>query len=189
MPAYDSYNDNELFILLKKGDLKAFTAIHRRYYGILYIHAYKRFPDREEVKDILQELFTSLWNSREEINFNANLKAYLYTAVRNRILNVFKHQKVKSNYITSFQQFKDQFEPTADEPLRMKELISLIDAEVRELPPQMRLIFEMSRNSNLSHHEIAEKLNISPLTVKKQVNNSLKILRVRLGTHFYMLFF
>jgi RNA polymerase sigma-70 factor (ECF subfamily) len=189
MSEYDSYNDVELIALLREGNLNAFTSIHRRYYGVLYNHAYKRLPDREEVKDILQELFTRIWNNRETINFNVNLQAYLYTAVRNRILNVFKHQKIRSDYVTSFESFLVNNEPTPDETLRIKELIAIIDAEVSALPPQMRLIFELSRNANLSHHEIAEKLNISPLTVKKQVNNSLRILRVKLGTHFFMLFF
>jgi RNA polymerase sigma-70 factor (family 1) len=188
MFGYGSCNDDELIVLLRKGDLDAFTTIHNRYYGVLYSHAYKRLPDREEVKDILQELFTYIWNNKETIKFNINLQAYLYTAVRNKILNVFKHQKIKSDYITSFEAFLVNDEPNPHESLRIKELINIINAEVSALPPQMRLIFEMSRNANLSHHEIAEQLQISPLTVKKQVNNSLRILRVKLGTYFFMMF-
>lgn len=189
MSTYDSYSDVELTGLLRQGDISAFTAIHSRYYGVLYIHAYKRLSDREEVKDILQELFTCIWNNKETIHLNINLKAYLYTAVRNRILNAFKHKKIRSDYIVSFEQFFSHNGPAPDETLRIKELIAIIDAEVSALPPQMRRIFEMSRNANLSHQEIAKELNISPLTVKKQVNNSLKILRVKLGVHFFMLFF
>ncbi|HTD40171.1 MAG TPA: RNA polymerase sigma-70 factor [Mucilaginibacter sp.] len=188
MSVCDSYSDVELTTLLKQGNLDAFTSIHRRYYGILYSHAYKRLQDREEVKDILQELFSCLWNNRESINFNVNLQAYLYTAVRNRILNVFKRQKVRSDYVESFRKFIENNEPTPDETLRLKELIIIIEAEVNTLPPQMKLIFEMSRNAKLSHKEIAQELNISPLTVKKQVNNSLRILRIKLGTLFLMLF-
>ncbi len=189
MSEYNSYSDIELTDLLKQGSLNAFTTIHKRYYGILYIHAYKRLPDREEVKDILQELFISLWNNRETLNINVDLKTYLYTCTRNKILNIFKHQKVKSDYITSFSKFLEASEPQPDEALRVKELIALVEAEVDALPPQMKLIFQMSRNANLSHREIAEKLDISPLTVKKQVNNSLRILRVKLSAHFFMLFF
>lgn len=189
MSLYESYSDAELTALLNQGDLSAFTAIHRRYYGILYSHAYKRLSDREEVRDILQELFTSVWNNRETISFDVSLKAYLYTAVRNRVLNVFKREKRRSDFIASFESFLIASGPTTDEPVRIKELITLIDAEISALPPQMRLIFEMSRNSNLSHQEIAKQLNISPLTVKKQVNNSLKVLRLKLGPHFFMLFF
>jgi RNA polymerase sigma-70 factor (family 1) len=189
MQTYDSYSDDELIGLLRSGDLRAFSAIHNRYYGVLYSHAYKRLPEREEIRDMLQELFAGLWNNRVTIHLNVNLQAYLYTAVRNRILNIFKHQKIKSAYVASFEKFMVDYTPMADEDIRIKELIALVEAEVNSLPPQMRLIFNMSRNGNLSHREIAEQLNISPLTVKKQVNNSLKILRVKLGTHFFFLFF
>jgi RNA polymerase sigma-70 factor (ECF subfamily) len=189
MLVYNSYSDLELASQLKDGNLEAFTEIHKRYYGVLYSHAYKRLPDREEVRDILQELFIYMWNNRESINIGSSLPAYLYTSVRNRIFNIFKHQKIESDYITSFFQFVGHNEPLADEPFRIKELIAIVEAEVSQLPPQMRLIFEMSRNAYLSHQEIADTLNISALTVRKQINNSLKILRVKLGTHFFMLFF
>jgi len=185
---YKSYSDNELLALFKSGDLSAFTEIHNRYYPLLYSHAYKRLPDQEEVKDILQELFVTLWNNRETIDIKTGLPAYLSVAVRNRILNAYRNEKVKASYITSFQTFLDSnHEPIADELLRIKELTAIIDAEVAEFPPQMRRIFEMSRKDNLSHQEIADQLNISALTVRKQVQNSLKILRAKLAAYLYML--
>ncbi len=128
--SYNSYSDEELADKLKQGDLSAFTAIHERYYGILYAHAYKRFPDREEVRDILQELFTSIWNNRDSISFNMGLPAYLYTAVRNKILNVYKRQKIRSDHITSFQKFVENTGSTPHEIFRVKELIAIINAEI-----------------------------------------------------------
>lgn len=189
MALYDKYSDDDLISLLGHDDIAAFTAIHSRYYGVLYQHAYKRLPDRDAIKDILQELFIHLWDQRSSIEIECSLQAYLCTAVRNKVLNVFKHEKVKSNYITSFMHFQETCKSTTDEELRNKELIAMVNAEVSALPPKMRHIFELSRDANLSHKEIAEKLEISPLTVRKQVNNSLKILRVRLASHFLLLLF
>lgn len=184
---YKSYGDAELTTLLRSGDLAAFTEIHSRYYGLLYSHAYKRFPDREGVKDILQELFTTLWNNRETIDLKTGLNAYLSTAVRNRILNVYRHEKIKEEYIHSFQNFLDtNTEPLADEVLRVKELVTMINAEVARMPPKMRRVFEMSRYENISYQEIAEHLDISVLTVRKQVQNSLKILRAKIGAYLFM---
>lgn len=189
MALYSNYSDDDLVDLLQQGDISALTAIHSRYYGALYQHAYKRFPDEDTVKDILQELFIHLWDQRISIDVKYGLQAYLYTAVRNKILNVFKHEKVKSRYIASLINFEETCKSTADENLRINELIALVNAEVSALPPKMRLIFELSRDSNLSHNEIAKKLQISPLTVRKQVNNSLKILRAKLAAHLFLLLF
>lgn len=184
---YSNYGDDELVSLLGQGDISAYTEIHSRYYGVLYQHAYKRLPDRDAVKDIVQEVFIHLWEQRKSIEAKGTLQGYLCTVARNKVLNVFKHEKVKSNYIASLINFEEGNKSTADEKLRINELIELVNAEVSALPPKMRQVFELSRDANLSHNEIAEKLEISPLTVRKQVNNSLKVLRVKLASHLLQL--
>jgi RNA polymerase sigma-70 factor (ECF subfamily) len=65
----------------------------------------------------------------------------------------------------------------------------LIEKEIATLPPKMREVFELSRKANLNYREIAEKLNISDNTVKKQMSNALKILRSRLGVIFDLFFY
>jgi RNA polymerase sigma-70 factor (family 1) len=190
MPGYGVYSDKELAYLLNDSDKAAFTEIYNRFYGVLYRHAYKSLPDPEALKDMLQEVFVYLWNNRTNIKPEENLAAYLYTSIRNKLINNFRHLKIKNNYIASFQDYLDNnIQPEADETIRLKQLISIIEAEVARLPAQMRLIFQMSRKANLSHQEIADELGLSVLTVRKQVNNSLKILRLKLGSKFFLFFF
>lgn len=186
---YNIYSDNELAYLLKNSDKQAFTEIYNRFYGILYRHAYKSLPDSEALKDVLQEVFVYLWNNRTNIKPEENLAAYLYTAVRNKLISNFRHLKIRNNYIASFQDYLNNNQPEADEVLRLKQLISFVEAEVAKLPPQMRLIFQMSRNTNLSHQKIATELGLSVLTVRKQINNSLKVLRLKLGNKHFLFFF
>ncbi|WP_262714441.1 RNA polymerase sigma-70 factor [Pedobacter sp. BS3] len=163
--------------------------MYKRYHGILYSHTYRRFPDREEARDLVQELFIYLWNNRESLHITTSLSSYLYTSVRNRILNAYRNQKVREAYIHSLQDFIAAGENITEEAVRHKELIRLVEQEVAALPPQMRLIFEMSRNREMSHQQIAEELNISPQTVRTQVRNALRILRVKLGVHIFLIFF
>ena len=56
----------------------------------------------------------------------------------------------------------------------------MIESEIQNLPPKMRRIFELSRQEELSHQEIAQKLDISYQTVKKQVQNALKIIKPKI---------
>lgn len=189
MAVYSTYTDQELAALLKQGDSAALTEIHKRYYLALYAHAYKRFPYREEVRDLLQELFTYLWDHKEQLVMTTTLPGYLYAAVRNRILNQHRNQKVRNSYATALQKFSEQAEPITDNLIREKELMALVEREIAALPAQMRLIFELSRNEELSHNEIAEKLNLSPQTVRTQVRNALRILRVKLGANIFLIFF
>jgi len=186
---YQSHTDHQLLGMLKLGDKAALNEIYKRYQGVLYSHAFRRFPDREEVRDVVQEIFISLWHNREHLQVETSLAAYLYTSARNRLLNIIRHQKVQNAYIHSLQTFIDKGENITDEKLREKELVRLVEQEVATLPAQMRLIFEMSRHLNMSHQQIAAELNLSPLTVRTQVRNALRILKVRLGPRIFSIFF
>jgi RNA polymerase sigma-70 factor (family 1) len=188
MAAHSPLSDHELVTLLREGDESAYTEIYNRYKGILYQHAYRRLPNQEEVDDIIHELFTTLWVKRGTIVFKTNLSGYLYTAVRNRILDYVSHQQVASAYVTSLQEFMDKGTAVTDYRVRLNMLQQLIEKEIESLPAKMREVFELSRKSQLSHQEIAFKLDISEKTVKNQVHNALKILRVRLGLLVYLCF-
>jgi len=188
MAIYSSHTDLELIALLKKGEKVALAEIYRRYQGVLYSHAYRRLPDREEVRDIIQELFVYLWTSREQLHMTS-LSSYLYAAVRNRVLNQYRNKKVRDNFAASLQEFIDQGENVIEDQLREKELALLVEKEISALPDQMRLVFEMSRKLEMSHNEIAKTLNLSPHTVRNQVHNALKILRVKLGANILFILF
>jgi len=187
MTAYSTYTDSELTGLLRSGDHLAFTEIYQRYTGVLQGHAYSKLQDREEAIDVVQELFVALWTKRETIAFHTTLSGYLYTSVRNRVLNLILHKKVASDYITSLQNFIDHGEALTDHLVREKELAIIIENEISALPEKMRAVFEMSRKGGLSHKEIAQKLGLSEKTVKNQVNNSLKVLKGKLGPLFILL--
>lgn len=188
MHAYQHFDDHTLLALLRQGDKEAYTVIYDRYKNLLYNHACKKLGDAEEVKDALQELFTNLWNKRADIPVAVNLSAYLYTAIRNRILNLLSHKQVEHKYISSLQQFIQQEAYTTDLAIQEKELAALIQKEIDLLPAKMREVFLLSRSAHLSHQQIAEQLSISEQTVAKQMSNALKILRVRLGSLVVLLF-
>ena len=179
---YKHHNDQELTALLKSGDQLAYAEIYHRYHAALYIHAFKRLQLREECRDLVHELFTTLWIKREEITFKSTLSGYLYTSVRNKIFDLLAKQKLKKTYIQSIQDFAENGLITTDYLVRQNQLKAIIDQEIANLPPRTRQIFELSRKNFLSHQEIAKVLNLSEQTVKTTINNALRVLRTRLGS-------
>ncbi|CAG5072711.1 ECF RNA polymerase sigma factor SigW [Dyadobacter sp. CECT 9623] len=188
MASYYLSSDLELAELIANDDDQAFAEIYRRYKGVLFLHAHRMLGDQEEAKDILQELFTTLWLNRKEIKPHTSFSSYLYKALRNRIFDVISHKKVEQKYISSLAAFIEQGECITDQQIREKELTVLIEQEVSLLPPKMREVFEMSRNTDLSYKEIAQELHISDKTVKKQVSNALHILRQKLDLAFVLMY-
>jgi len=180
--------DNELITLLKEGDKPAYTEIYNRYKTLLQSHGYRKLGDPEEVKDILQELFATLWTKREEIPVTTNLSGYLYTAMRNKVFNVLSHKQIEHKYVQSLQQFIDDGSYITNS-IREKEFELLIQKEINALPEKMKKVFLLSRKEHLSHKEISEKLTISEQTVSKQITNALKILRVKLGALHFLIYF
>ncbi|ACU05576.1 RNA polymerase sigma factor [Pedobacter heparinus] len=185
MSGYNSISDHELIAQLKRGNRDAFTEIYDRYFWQLHAHAYKWMRNREETRDIIHELFLTLWEKRETLSFEHGLLSYLSAAVRNRIFNLLAHKRIESKYLSSLDDFINEGICITDHLIREKQLTSLIENEISGMPAKMREVFELSRKENLSHKEIAEQLDISELTVRKHVQHALKILRFKLG--FYLL--
>lgn len=182
MPDYNNCTDNELAALLINGDQRAYTQLYNRFKGILYVHAYRILQDKEDAKDIVQELFTVLWVKRDSLTLKTGIASYLYAAVRNRVFDKISSKKVESRYFESLKDFSLEEGYSTDSVVQEKELSALIEKEIAALPDKMRQIFELSRKNNLSHKEIATQLILSDKTVKKQVNNALRILRLKLGS-------
>jgi len=177
MGTYSNYSDHELAALLKQRDRVAFETIYNRFFEVLFLHALKRLKDEDEAEDLIHDLFATLWDRAADIEFNLNLSAYLYRAVKNKVINALSHRHIKTNYLDSLQAHIDAGVYNTDEAIRVKELAEQIENEVSRMPKKMREVFQLSRNFNLSHKEIAEQLGISDKTVKKQVGNAIKILK------------
>ncbi len=180
MHSYSQYTDAELVQLIACDDSAAFSELYERYKGLLYLHACKMLDNKEDAKDILQDIFTNIWNKRKELSIQTNVSAYLYRSVKNKILDFIARQGVKDKYIASLSGFLSTGYCLTDSRVREKELQRQIEKEVARLPDKMRKVFELSRAGDLSYREIAEALHISGNTVKKQVSNALTLLKGRL---------
>lgn len=188
MDKYRGLSDAELLILLRSEDESAFTEIYNRFSPVLYLHARHMLHNRDEARDVIQEVFTAIWNRRMDLDLTKSLNSYLYRSVRNTVLNLIRNEKKDSVLMAEIGEALEKGERSTDEQLNYNELKRLIELEVALLPPRMREVFELSRNQQLSHAEIAALLEISDLTVKKQINKAIHILRERLDLPATLLF-
>lgn len=188
MSPHSNYTDHELLALLREGDRDAYTEIYNRYNGPLYVFVYKRIGDREETRDLLHELFLSVWVNHSVLNITTGLAPYLYTAAKNKIIKLAAKEKTSARYIESFRSYLETASETTDHLVRHNEMSAFIENEITKLPARMKLVFELSRKTNMTRKQIAEALDISEETVKSQMHGALKTLKVKLGPMFYLLF-
>lgn len=180
MSDYRNYSDSQLTELLKASGHGAFTEIYNRYFGLLLVFVHNRLRDEDSAKDVVQEVFVTIWDKRETMTTPDSLAAYLYTSVRNRMLSFIEKNDTQKRHVKLVEVF-DRDNVMTDHLIREKQLADLIEKEVDMLPKRMREVFIMSRKANMSYKEISEKLNLNHNSVKVYAKHAIKKLRLRLG--------
>lgn len=174
-------DDDKLFARISQGDEEAFTIVYNKYHKLIYVLAYRYLMSVEMAEDVVQHVFTRLWEYRSELCVNISLKNYLFTMTKNHVLNLIRNEN--SALIKNYEivQAIPVYEDDLIEKLEEKEMMSLFYQAVELLPPQKREICLMKIKEELSNQEIADKLKLSINTVKTHYSEALKLLRLHLG--------
>ena len=157
-------------------DRRSFEELFREYFPPLISFARRILVDEDEAREVVQKVFISLWEKREEIDLSTSLKSYLFTSVHHRSLNVIRDQKK----FTSAEVPDVAGEWDVSTQIESMELEGKIMDAIETLPEKCREIFELNRFDGLKYSEIAEHMNISVKTVENQMSKALKILREKL---------
>ena len=170
-------NERELVLRLIDGDEEAFCELYAAYKNRFLYFALKFVKSREFAEDIFQDAFTVVWQTRRFINPEASFSSYLYTIVRNRILNQLRdmanEDQLKEQILS---QAIDSTNETNNHIL-LNDLKEIVARALEQLTPRQREVFKMSRELQMSHKEIAEALGVSVHTVQEHISVSLKVIR------------
>lgn len=182
--------DNEISIeQINKLDATAFRLLYKNYYKALVCYAITIVGDSESAEDIVQELFSTIWEKKMLFQSLTSFRVYLYNAVRNASFDYLKHKDVEGNYLqkmldshsTSFRIEEEEEEGFFSEEV-YRQLLQTIDA----LPDRCRQVFLMYMEGK-KNEEIATALHVSLETVKTQKKRAMSFLRKRLGSYHFLL--
>ena len=173
-------------IILGNGTRLDFKSVFNQYFNTLVLFAGRYLGEREECESLVQDTFLALWENRREFPDEVSVKAYLYTTVRNKALNVLKHRKVEREYVNDMLREEDT------ELYYMKSVIEeetrrLIFTAIDSLPEHSRKVCLLYMEG-MDNQEIADELQVSLNTVKFHKKNAYKLLRDKLKDQFYLLF-
>jgi RNA polymerase sigma-70 factor (ECF subfamily) len=154
-----------------------FQLVFREHYNKLCTYAFSFLKEHDSCKDIVQDVFVKIWETRPDLLTSETLRFYLFTAVRNNCLTYLQKNKrlpiveLADEHSPADQMTLSGQEENAEDPVKM------IARAMDQLPPKCREVFLLSRVSELSYQQIADSLDISVKTVENQIGKALKLLR------------
>jgi len=156
-------------------DVQAYKQLFLIFHSSLIQFAVSITRSRQLSEEIVSDVFLKIWEKRQQLDKIENLQFYLFTAVKNRAINKLHEQK--KNPVISIDSVAVEFKTIYHDPeqkMISAEMISQIQAIIRQLPPRCQLIFKLIKEDGLKYKEVAELLHLSLKTVENQMSLALK---------------
>ncbi len=176
MPVLSDGDRDDLARSFKAGEETALEEIYRRYSALVYTVALRSLGDVTEAEDITQKVFVAAWTGRHNYQpERAGLPAWLMGITRNKVVDALqartKQRKIATEMASNFEV------PTP--PMEIAERLIIAD-EIAKLDEVPQRVLRMAFYDDLTHAQIAEKLQMPPGTVKSHIRRSLIKLKRRL---------
>ena len=171
-------DDEMLLLLLTKDSEKAFEELYIRYKKKLHSFCTFMLKSADAAKDVVQDVFTIVWNSREKLNTHQSFSAYLFTVTRNRALNELRNARTieQIDAISDGQQALFS-EDDIESSFILKEYETILQQAIDMLPEERRRIYRLSREEGMTYKDIGEYLGISHHTVQSHISSSVQFIR------------
>jgi len=171
--------ESEIDILkssISKDDRKAFNMFYDLFYDDVFRLAYYFLCDKEASREVVLDVFFSIWQSRSKLQDIENMDAYLYTVTKNKSTAYFERQKHHAmlSIDDMAAQYEDTVSATTDSAIQDKEMEELLRQAIEELPKRCRMVFLLARQRGLKAKEIGELLSINESTVRVQMKIAVK---------------
>lgn len=144
-------------------------------YNKLYIYALSIIHDKEGAKDIVSDIFHSIWEM-DTLPAESMLSSFMYKCVRNSCIDFIRHTEVLRNYESHI---LSQSFPDNDDISEREEKLSHIMNMIDTLPPQTKIVFKACFLDGKKYKELSGEMNISVNTIKSHIMKALKVLRIK----------
>ncbi|GAF05504.1 RNA polymerase sigma factor [Saccharicrinis fermentans] len=161
---------------IQQGDSDTFTDLFNEYWEQLYLFSFNILKDEGLAKDVVQDVFISIWNRRGELQIS-NLKSYLFQSVKFQAAKTIRDHLNLRIYADVYENIESNASNNVENEINYKELCGVVEQSMHKLPKKCAEVFYLSRHEGLSNLKVAEQLNISISTVENQINKALRIIK------------
>lgn len=169
------------------GDEETYIFLFREYYVSLCSYS-RRYVGRKDIaEEIVSDTFLKIWETRESLQINTSVKAYLFQAVCNNSLNYLrklkKEQALDEYFLKTSSEnigFASISEDVEEQSLTMESINEKIEEAVSQLPEQQQKAFRLKRFEGKKTKEVAEIMGLSVKTIEMHLSKATLNLRKNL---------
>ncbi len=170
---------SELIVRLQQGDESAFRAIYDGLHARIFRLVQSLVKDPARTEEIVQDTFIALWLHRDRLDPQRSLYPYVYQTAKRLAIDHFRRHVLENKALDHWCHTADQQTRNTEETIAYGELSHFTDETIKRLPTQQQAVYMMSRVQGLSYDEIADRLQISPNTVRNHMVSALKSIKLR----------
>jgi RNA polymerase sigma-70 factor (ECF subfamily) len=169
--------EKDLIIRLIESDYDAFSKIYNLYVKRVYYFALRYLKNSSEAEEMVQEVFTKIWEGRLNLNPDLSFSGYLLTITKNTIFNENRKKVNHHAYCEFVLNYMHRNMRDLEKEIVYKDLMNKVNNSIENLPPKRQEIFKLSRIGGFSYKEIAQKLGISEKTIETHMRLAFKDLK------------
>ncbi len=177
MPTENLHNEYLLIREMQSGCQQAFTALYHHYSPRLYSNILSMVHDKTIAEELVQELFTRIWQKRQAKGMAENFSGYIYKIAQNLVHDLFRRIRRDKLLMERFSKAVTENYENAEVTILRTETVSLLKNAIEQLPPQQKKVYQLVKENGLTYKKTAEHLGISPFTVKEYLVSANKSIR------------
>jgi RNA polymerase sigma-70 factor (ECF subfamily) len=176
------YQEKELLMRLANGDEYAFRAVFDHYHHALFLNVMRLLHVEEEARDVVQEVFMTLWEKRAGIDTDKRIGGWLFILSYNGAVNHLK-RKLRREML---EQTAGSIEGTGadrEDAVLLEKQQAVLEAALATLSPQKRKVFELCRLEGKTYEAAAQEMGISKHTVNEYLKQAMAAIREYIREH------
>ncbi len=168
---------------MARGSETAFNLIYAHFSATLYNAVMLYVKDEQEADELLQVIFVQVWEKRDRMADVQSLENYLFILARNVVLNELKKKAREGKLQVQYRNRQSQQAAGTESIIAEKEYRELYRKAVGKLPAQQQQAYRLATDEGLSYEEIAQRMDLSRLTVKKHLELARRQVRDFMNQH------
>ncbi|WP_299249406.1 RNA polymerase sigma-70 factor [uncultured Cytophaga sp.] len=167
-------------ILPTFSDVKSFEDIYNTYWSKVYATCYNTIKEREVAQEMVQDIFKSLWERKDELEIKTSVENYLVRSAKFKVFEYIRNKTTQKKHLACALEDYCSVSNCTENEILYENLTEKVGLLVDRLPCQCRNVYNMSRTDALTNKEISSRLLISERAVEQHITKALRFLRENL---------